>query len=172
MRQIIAGALLCAFMLESSGAAIAAPSASIPITGMRAEFTADLASAAFALQSHLESPYLLALVTNSAQLYAAIHAPAPTFPKSKNVSRRTHPRLARVRGESTGSGLQGRLPNMVTLRSHPFDFSHPPKDPLAMKDQSVSKAAPASSPSSIAAGSSQPSVAAAPAAASPQRRRQ
>lgn len=133
MRRLFVTALLALFVLQSSGAAVAAPESSISAGSLLAEVHLAFSQAfeSFAMTQ------IGALLTGQT-LYSAMHAPAPDFTSVRAAAAQTpirpnlHPTLVPP-VIHTGVLLHPQVTDPRT-----FNLKSPPRDPLAMSQSAAS----------------------------------
>jgi len=129
VRRLIAFVLLCAFMLQSTGSAVAAPPTggwtvpSLPTTLARQVFGAITATELFAV------------MTNNISGYSLIHAPAPDFsriPRAELVTPQKTRTIQHVAARFVGTGTR------VPALPRPSRFGvQVGSDPLSVRSQAA-----------------------------------
>ena len=115
MRRLLAFVLVAVFSLQAT--ASAASPGQVQTPNMQP------------LVSAIEASQVFALITGQAERYAAMHAPAPTFPRLKDNYERPNLSSNRFAHRSDRYGSPGRPPEMLRAVLLP---KNAPRDPLAM----------------------------------------
>ncbi len=115
MRRLLAFVLVAVFSLQAT--ASAASPGQVQTPNMQP------------LVSAIEASQVFALITGQADRYAAMHAPAPTFPRLKDNYERPNLSSNRFAHRSDRYGSPGRPPEMLRAVLLP---ENAPRDPLAM----------------------------------------
>jgi YD repeat-containing protein len=121
MRRLLAFVLVAVFSLQATASAASPGQVQAPSIQP--------------LLSAIENSQVFALITGQADRYAAMHAPAPTFPRLKDNYDRPNLSLNRFAPRSVRYGSPGRAPAMLHTVLLP---ANAPKDPLAMRGPTTS----------------------------------